>query len=139
MVYRSGDAWNCQQIYAAPASFFILHKIFIAKSYNWLTVKKTTILKLNQKVRRTIMKGFYNNPEPKSGSQIKTYVILILVTTVISSLITGVLLFGALSNSINNQLAIGKNRVIPIPVTKIALSKGSAVTEIAKKVGPSVV
>jgi serine protease Do len=85
------------------------------------------------------MNRFYNNPELKSGSQIKTYVVLILVTTVISSLITGVLLYGTLSNSINNQLAMGKKRVIQVPVINTALTKGSAVTEIAKKVGPSVV
>src|SRR5690242_19478662 len=34
---------------------------------------------------------------------------------------------------------MGKNRTIPVPIINTALTKGSAVTEIAKKGGPSVV
>jgi serine protease Do len=86
-----------------------------------------------------MMKGFFNIPESKSGPKMRMYVGLVLVTTLISSLTTGVLLYGTLSGRINNQLTAGKNRVAGMPIIRTSLTKGSAVTEIAKKVGPSVV
>ena len=71
------------------------------------------------------------------NTKIKGYLLVIVITSLVSSLLTGAFL---------NYLGAGKtkgaekiSRPAVIPVLQTALGKGAQVTEIAKKVGPSVV
>ncbi|MGE5606242.1 MAG: S1C family serine protease [Bacteroidota bacterium] len=84
------------------------------------------------------MKGFDNHVS-KPRPQLKTYVLLIVISSLISSLATGALLYGAFANRLNTRLTAGNIQYTEVPVIKTSLPKSSPVTEIAKKVGPSVV
>jgi len=98
--------------------------------------------------------GSYKNTEikVKRKSIFKTYILLILATSVISSMVVGGVLYSKFSNELKNQNALIQKAGITaslnqmkidnlskINVVKTALAKGSPVTEIAKKVGPSIV
>lgn len=92
------------------------------------------------------------NKKVKRKSNIKTAISLILVSSVISSSLVGGFLYTKFSAELKNQTALLQNSLKTANVvntstptasnlnlTKTALTKGSSVTEIAKKVGPSIV
>lgn len=92
---------------------------------------------------------------PKRKSKLLTYISLIVVTTLISTFATGGFLYSKFSNELKkaaDQTALAsetaKDALVSanaaksngsLNLTATALSKGAAVTEIAKKVGPSIV
>ena len=88
----------------------------------------------------------------KKKSSFKTYVALVIITSLISSAAVGGALYSKFSGDLNNQAALiekagivstisntNKNVIDKTDLIETSLTKGSAVTEIAKKVGPSVV
>lgn len=83
---------------------------------------------------------------PKKKSNVLTYVSLILVSSILSSSLVGYGLYTKFSKDLKMQGAINTSQVSEssekqgsLPYTPISLPKGSSVSEIAKKVGPSVV
>lgn len=91
--------------------------------------------------------NFYRRSvKPKRKGRLLTYISLILVTAVISTFVTGGYLYSRFSNEVKNitaQAARTQESTVKSAgvsnLTATALAKGSAVTEIAKKVGPSIV
>lgn len=82
--------------------------------------------------------------KPKRKNKMLTYISLVLVTTVISTFATGSFLYSKFSNDLKKAtsqvtLANSANSGGTTTLTATSLAKGSAVTEIAKKVGPSIV
>lgn len=94
----------------------------------------------------------YMETKPKRKSNFKNYITAILVTSVISSTAVGGTLYSKFSSEIKDQNAMIEKASITSSlnqtsavnvssdnVVKAALIKGSPVTEIAKKVGPSII
>ncbi|MCX8131859.1 MAG: trypsin-like peptidase domain-containing protein [Clostridia bacterium] len=91
----------------------------------------------------------YERQSRKSG--FKTYIALVLTTAMVTSAAVGGVLFTKFSNELKKQTALIQKAGIVSNVNntnaeienknivKTALAKGSPVTEIAKKVGPSIV
>lgn len=95
--------------------------------------------------------GYFNQNQRKR-SNFKTYLSLVLVSSVLSSSLVGGALYYKFSSDLNNQTALVQKSEVAITagnsksngpekvnMTKTALTKGSTVTEIAKEVGPSIV
>jgi serine protease Do len=90
-------------------------------------------------------------PKKKKKSKFKTYIALVLASSIISSAAVGGALYSGFSGQLERQTELvqkavgvtdkvsGTTNSIGLNVEKTALAKGSAVTDIAKKVGPSVV
>jgi serine protease Do len=96
--------------------------------------------------------NIYTEVKPKKKSSFKSYISMILVSSVISSMAVGGALYSKFSGELKNQnLQIQKaNEAVSLNqlnlstqskgnIVKTALTPGSPVTEIAKKVGPSIV
>lgn len=90
------------------------------------------------------------NIRPKRKNRFLTYLALVLVTSIVSSVAVGGTLYLKFSDELKNAVAsaqqgasaattVDKNQNLAGKLTNIALMKGSSVTEIAKKVGPSIV
>lgn len=90
--------------------------------------------------------------KPKRKSNFNNYIALVLVTSFISSTAVGGALYSKFSSDLEKQAALiekaavmstisnmNSNSADKTKVVETTLTKGSAVTEIAKKVGPSVV
>ncbi len=88
----------------------------------------------------------------RQGSKFRTYVALVLTTSLITSAALGGVLYARFSGELEKQTQIIQklsaaqtsgtstyNSPLNSGFTKVALPKGSAVTEIAKKVSPSIV
>lgn len=86
---------------------------------------------------------------PKRKSNLKVYISLVLASSLLSTAVVGGALYAKFSGDLNKQSAllqksqtaayVGNPASGNVKLTNIALTKGSAVTEIAKKVGPSIV
>lgn len=94
----------------------------------------------------------YTEVKSKKKSNFKTYISLVLVTSVISSSAVGGALYTKFSSELKNQNALIQKAGITASlsqmnlgnlskdnIVKTALTQGSPVTEIAKKVGPSII
>lgn len=94
----------------------------------------------------------YIKVKPKKKSNFKTYISLVLVTSVISSSAVGGALYSKFSSELKNQNALIQKASITASlnqtnfgntsknnIVKTALGQDSSVTEIAKKVGPSII
>lgn len=110
----------------------------------------------------------YNNYKPsrKKRRNIATYIALVLITSLVTSMSVGTILYAKFSNELQKQVSImqassalvkntgvgstdqnpggSANQVLNRSIdsgsyVELSLPKGSAVTEIAKKVGPSIV
>lgn len=98
--------------------------------------------------------GYYGSigqrPSRKKGRAF-TYIALVLVTSLVSSFAVGGVLYNkfskdlnevkqiAVSSPVEEQIAAENESIQPINLVKTALVKGSDVTSIAKKAGPSIV
>jgi serine protease Do len=93
-----------------------------------------------------------NNDLPKTKSKFKIYISLILITSIISSVSIGGILYAKFTDRLNKQTALIEkvttaSQAVATPtlnssssdILNVALTKGSSVTQIAKKVGPSIV
>jgi serine protease Do len=83
-------------------------------------------------------------------SKFKTYVSLVLVTSLVSSLVVGGAMYAAFSGELKSLSSLPGNSAASAAVqantdniaagaVKTSLSQGASITEIAKKVGPSIV
>lgn len=79
----------------------------------------------------------------KRKSKFKTYISLILASSMVTSVLMGGFFYSKFSNDIEklqqNSISSNTNRQISGNVIQTSLTKGAPVTEIAKKVGPSIV
>jgi serine protease Do len=69
----------------------------------------------------------------------KSYLLVILTTSLITALVVGAGLYQAFSVKLNQTPALQKTAQMSLPVVRTATAQGYSISEIAKKVGPSVV
>jgi serine protease Do len=108
----------------------------------------------NSEKKDIIYKSIYvkNEDLPKKKSRLKTYISLVLITSIISSVSVGGILYSKFSEQLDKQTALIEQTAVSSQVTSnsssdlngnnvlnVALTKGSSVTQIAKKMGASIV
>lgn len=99
-----------------------------------------------------LMNYLYEETMPKKKSNLKAFVAIALVASVLSSSIVGGVLYSRFSSELKNQSQLAQNSVFSGTtnqtnsdktssqgVVKTTLTQNSSVADIAKKVGPSVV
>lgn len=99
-----------------------------------------------------LMNHLYEDDKPKKKSNFKSFIAIALVASVISSSVVGGVLYSRFSSELKNQSLLSQNTVFSGTTNQLnsdktntegavrtALTQGSSVAGIAKKVGPSVV
>ncbi len=86
------------------------------------------------------MANFFRSLKAKPGKFSAATFWTIILSSFISSLITGIFLYQVFAEKLNKQMVLTETiRPVQIPATTTALAKGSPATAIAKKIGPAVV
>ncbi|HEX3048699.1 MAG TPA: trypsin-like peptidase domain-containing protein [Bacillota bacterium] len=85
-----------------------------------------------------MMNSFYPESE-NHRSKFKSYLLVILTTSLITAMVVGVGLYQAFSLKLNQAPVTQKNVAASLPVVRTSVAQGSSISEIARKVGPSVV
>lgn len=118
------------------------------KNYGWNIEEKNNIGETEQSNTDTASLYESARKEIKKKSNLKIYISLVLVSSTISSALVGWGLYSKFSDDLSKQAALYQKQqttnvktdnISNIKYEKVALSKGSPVTEIAKKVNPSIV
>lgn len=115
----------------------------ISDNVNWKTAKADMVYKSIY---------FKNKDLPKKKSRLKVYISLVLISAIISSVSVGGILYGKFSDALNKQTVLieksnlasqiyanSASKLNNQSILNVALTKGSTVTQIAKKIGPSII
>jgi serine protease Do len=117
------------------------------RNYGWNIEEKNNLGETEN--LNTNIDGLYESTRKKikKKSNLKIYISLVLVSSTISSALVGWGLYSKFSDDLSKQAALYQNQTTNVTTDnisnmkyeKVALTKGSSVTEIAKKVNSSIV
>ena len=119
------------------------------RNYGWKSEENFNMNEIETVYTETVHLYETDGKKAKKKSNLKTNLSLVLVSSILSSALTGWGLYSKFSGKLEEQAAIYQKaqttsniasyNISNIQYTKTALAKGSSVTEIAKKVGPSII